>query len=149
MTIWVLESSSCNMLAEYQEDFVLIFLLASCQIRKIADCTCTGNVGNVFPATVVVKLFRHSSRHVRHARVVMHAGSLNSGFLWRRRAGKRFRHYRRMRNPHLFVTGRRPIETVPRWISYASEIVHNWQSSAWIKITFQMSTWRGPKATCR
>ena len=24
---------------------------ASCQIRKIADCACTGNAGNVFPAT--------------------------------------------------------------------------------------------------
>ena len=42
-------------------------------------CACAGNAGNVFPTTVV-KQSRHASRHVRHARAVMHAGIANSRF---------------------------------------------------------------------
>ena len=43
-------------------------------------------------------------------------GSLTSGFLWSRWRGKRSRHSRRMRNPHLNVTGKRPMDeyTSPR-----------------------------------
>ena len=29
----------------------MLYAWASCQIRKIADCACAGNAGNVFPAT--------------------------------------------------------------------------------------------------
>ena len=47
---------------------------------------------------------RHASRHVRHARAVMHAGI---SILWGR--GKRSRHSRRMRNPQFYVSGKRPI----------------------------------------
>ena len=54
-------------------------LWASCQIHKIAACACTGNAGNVLPATAGER-FRHASRHVRHARAVMHAGSLAVSF---------------------------------------------------------------------
>ena len=36
-------------------------------------CACAGNAGNVFPVTAG-KRSRHASRHVRHARAVMHAG---------------------------------------------------------------------------
>ena len=45
---------------------------ASCQIRKIAGA----HAMNVFPATAG-KRSRHASRHVRHARAVMHAGIAN------------------------------------------------------------------------
>ena len=47
---------------------------------------------------------RHASRHVRHARAVMHVGITNPR--WRR---KRSRHSRRMRNPQFYVSGKRPI----------------------------------------
>ena len=36
-------------------------------------------------------------------------GSLNNGYLWRRRRGKRFRHSRRMRNQQFYVSGKRPM----------------------------------------
>ena len=36
-------------------------------------------------------------------------GSLTSGFLWSRWRGKRSRHSRRMRNPHYYVSGKRPM----------------------------------------
>ena len=36
-------------------------------------------------------------------------GSLSSGFLWSRWQGKRSRHYRRMRNPQFYVSGRWPM----------------------------------------
>ena len=36
-------------------------------------CACAGNAGNVFPVTAGERP-RHASRHVRHARAVMHAG---------------------------------------------------------------------------
>ena len=49
---------------------------ASCQIRKIAGCACVGNVGSVFDATVRSRS-RHASRHVRHARAVVHVGIAN------------------------------------------------------------------------
>ena len=39
-------------------------------------CACAGNAGNVFPVTAG-KRSRHASRHVRHARAVMHAGIAN------------------------------------------------------------------------
>ena len=46
----------------------------------------------------------HASRHVRHARAVMHAGIANPR--WR---GKRSRHSRRMHNPQFYVSGKRPM----------------------------------------
>ena len=48
---------------------------------------------------------RHASRHVRHARAVMHIGVANPR--WR---GKRPRHSRRMRNLQFYVIGKRPME---------------------------------------
>ena len=47
---------------------------------------------------------RHASRHVRHARAVMHVRIDNP-----RCRGKRSRHSRRMRNPCFYVSGKRPI----------------------------------------
>ena len=52
---------------------------ASCQMRKIAGAHAPGNAGNVFPATGD-KQSRHASRHVRHARAVMHTGIANQRF---------------------------------------------------------------------
>ena len=62
---------------------------ASCQIRKIADCACAGNAGNVFPATVGYRS-RYASRHVRDARAVMHVGIDNTRLPLKLVAGKTF-----------------------------------------------------------
>ena len=40
-------------------------------------------------------------------------GSLTSSFLWSRWRGKRSRHSWRMRNPHFYVSGKRPIGQYP------------------------------------
>ena len=48
---------------------------------------------------------RQASRHVRHASVVMHVGIANPQ--WR---GKRSRHFRRMRNPQIYVSGKKALE---------------------------------------
>ena len=56
---------------------------------------------------------RHTSRHVCHARAVMHVGIANPR--WR---GKWSRHPRRMRNPQFYVSGKRPMATnyyMNRW----------------------------------
>ena len=55
----------------------------------------------------VSKRSQHASRHVRHARAVMHVGIANPR--WR---GKRSRHSRRMRNPQFYLFGKRPIIVV-------------------------------------
>ena len=49
-------------------------------------CACAGNAGNVFPVTAG-KRSRHASRHVRHARAVMHAGIANYRFPLKSAAG--------------------------------------------------------------
>ena len=76
---------------------------ASYQIRKIADCECAANVGNVF--------------HVHHGTCMTHVlgclpGSLTGGFFWSQWRGKRSRHSRRMRNLQILVSGKRPIQNV-------------------------------------
>ena len=48
----------------------------SCQIRKTEVCACAGNAGYVFPAPAGKRSW-HASRHVRHARAVMHVGIAN------------------------------------------------------------------------
>ena len=70
-----------------------------------------GMPGTFFPANVG-KRSRHASRHVRHARAVMHARSLTSGFLWSRWQGRRFPHSRHMRNPKFYVSDKRPMDTI-------------------------------------
>ena len=50
-------------------------------------CACAGNAGNVFPVTAG-KRSRHASRHVRHARAVMHAGIANYRFPLKSTAGE-------------------------------------------------------------
>ena len=51
--------------------------------------------------------------------------SLTSGFLWSRWRGKRSRHFRRMRNPQFYVSGRRPMGVAPglmRWHRMTQEL---------------------------
>ena len=70
---------------------------ASCQIRKIADCACAGNVGNVYP--------HHRWLAIPTCIVPWcMPGSLLSRFLWSRWRGKRSRHSRRMRNTLSYVS---------------------------------------------
>ena len=67
----------------------LCALWASCQIRKIAGCACTGNAGNVFLASLGQRS-RQASRCVSDARAVMHAGVANWWFPLMSVAGKTF-----------------------------------------------------------
>ena len=58
-----------------------VFLYSYASMGLLPDtqncgCACAGNAGNVFPVTAG-KRSRHASRHVRHARAVMHAGIAN------------------------------------------------------------------------
>ena len=86
---------------------------ASYQIRKIACCACAADAGNVFPrpppTSEDTASFRprHTSRHVRHARAVMHVGIANPR--WRER---RSRHSWRMCNPQFCVPGKRSITSL-------------------------------------
>ena len=50
-------------------------------------CACAGNAGNVFPVTAGARS-RHASRHVRHARAVMHVGIANLRFPLKSAAGE-------------------------------------------------------------
>ena len=82
---------------------------ASYHLRKIAGCACAGNAGTFSPLPWV------SNPDMHHGTCVTHVpwwipGSLCSGFLWSRWRGKRSRHSRRMRNPQLYVSGKRPME---------------------------------------
>ena len=59
---------------------------------------------------------RVSDPDMHHGTCVTHVpwcmpGSLTSGFLWIRWRGKRSRHSRRMRNPHFYESGKKPMET--------------------------------------
>ena len=59
---------------------------ASYQIRTIAGCACARNAGNCFPRHRLQRMrCRHASRHVRHARAVMHVGMADPRW-WGRRS---------------------------------------------------------------
>ena len=60
---------------------------ASCQIRKIAGAHAPGMPGTFSPFTAG-KRSRHASRHVRHARAVMHVGIVNKPFLLKSAVGE-------------------------------------------------------------
>ena len=55
--------------------------------KQYCGCACAGNAGNAFPVTAG-KRSRHASRHVRHARAVMHAGIANLRFPLKSAAGE-------------------------------------------------------------
>ena len=81
---------------------------ASYQMRKITGCSCAGNAGNLFPATVGLRS-QYASRHVHEAyRDHQLAVSFEVA------GGKRFRHSRRMRNPQFYVSGKRPMSLLWR-----------------------------------
>ena len=84
---------------------------ASCQIRKITGCACTGNAGNVSPATAVSDPDMHRATCATPVPWCM-PGSLTSVFLWSRWRGKRSRHSPHMRNPQFYVSGKRSIAYV-------------------------------------
>ena len=76
-------------------------------------------------------------RNMHHGTCVTHVpwcmpGSLTSGFFWSQWRGKRSRHSRRMRNPHLYVTGKRPMGeyTSPRNapVIYVPEVMNHYIS---------------------
>ena len=65
---------------------------------------------------------RVSDPDMHHSTFVTHVpwcipGSLNSGFLWCRWQGKRSRHFRRLRNPQFYESGKSPIwtTTIESW----------------------------------
>ena len=66
---------------EFKLEFGHQFDVTSTNMGLLPDaqncgCACAGNAGNVFPVTAG-KRSRHASRHVRHARAVMHTGIAN------------------------------------------------------------------------
>ena len=81
---------------------------APTRYSKLRVVHAPGNAENVSPPPTsketAFKRTRHASRHVRHARAVMHVGIANPR--WR---GKRSRHSRRMRSPQFDVSGKRPM----------------------------------------
>ena len=75
---------------------------------KLRDAHVPGMLGAFFPPPWV------SDPDMHHGTCVTHVpwcrpGSLNSDFLLSRWRGKRSRYYRHMRNPHLYVSDKRPI----------------------------------------
>ena len=87
------------------------FLWTSYQMCEIAGCACAGNAGNVSPPPLVSDPDMHHDTCVTHVPWCM-PGSLTSRFLWSQWRGKRFRHSRRMRNPSLYVSGKRPMQRI-------------------------------------
>ena len=83
---------------------------SSCQIRKIAVPHAPGMPGT-FPRTLRVSdPDMHHDTYVTRESWCM-PGSLISGFRWSQWRGKRSRNSRCMRNPQLYVSGKRPMET--------------------------------------
>ena len=77
-------SASVLNCGSYQAGTITMGLLPDTQN---CGCACAGNAGNVFPVTAG-KRSRHASRHVRHARAVMHAGIANYRFPLKLAAGE-------------------------------------------------------------
>ena len=103
---------------------------ASCQIRKIAGCACTGNAGNIFTGT------RVSDPDMHHGTCMTHVpwctpGSLIGGFLWSRWRGKRSRHSRHMRNLQFYVSCKRPMDLI-MVRKYGWVRIYSWGDSLWI-----------------
>ena len=77
---------------------------ASCQIRKLRDVHAPGMPGT----------FSVCNPDMHHGTCLTHVPrcmpvSLTSGILWSRLLGKRSQHSRPMRNPQLYVSGKRPM----------------------------------------
>ena len=90
---------------------------------------------------------RHASRHVRHARVVMHVGIANPR--WR---GKRTRHCRRMRNPQFYVSGKIPMRVIIGlpWYHRSKLAVYLWFDNNVLWHDLHVKFWLGDsKSLCR
>ena len=89
-------------------DSFIVVAWTSYQIHNIAGGACAGNAGNVSPPPTSREAdswrSRHASRHVRHARAVMHIEIASP-----RSRGKRSRHSRCMRNTQFYISGKRPM----------------------------------------
>ena len=96
LTSWLL------LLSEHQQKWT------SYQIWKIVDCACAGNAGNVFPPPRVSDPDMHHGTCVTHVPWCM-SGSLTSSSLLNRWRRKRSWYSRRMRNPQLSESGKRPV----------------------------------------
>ena len=78
----------------------------------MVGCACVGNAGTFsLPPRVSVP-------NMHHGTCVTHVPwcilwPLTSGFLWSVWRGKHSRHFRRMRNPKIYVSGHRPIGRLP------------------------------------
>ena len=79
---------------------------------------------------------RHASRHMRHARAVIHVGISNP-----RRQGKRSRHPRRMYNPQFYVSGKRPMISSVYSISELGNCMNCWYTSMFPKINSACYLW--------
>ena len=67
-----------------------------------------GMPGTFSPPPLISDPDMHRGTCVTHVPGCM-PGSLISGFFWNQRRGKRSRHSRRMRNPQVYVSGKRPM----------------------------------------
>ena len=81
---------------------------ASCQIRKITGCACAGMPETFSPPPRVSDPDMHHDKCVTNVPWCM-PGSLTNVFLWSRCWGKRSGHSRCMRNPQIYVSGKRPM----------------------------------------
>ena len=115
---------------EWNERYRCKFLpWASCHIRKMAGCACTGNAGNAFPPSRVSDPDMHHGTCVTHVPWCM-PGSLTSGFLWSRWWEKRSQHSRRTHNPQFCVSGNRPM-VIKFHCKNVSIYIHIYQSPVW------------------
>ena len=78
---------------------------------KLSAAHAPGMLGTFSPPPRVGDPGMHHGTCVTHVPWCM-PGSLSSGFLWSRWWGKRSRHSRRMRNPQLYVSGKRPMASL-------------------------------------
>ena len=106
---WI-QSYATN-LASAIYSYTTIFYNTSGPIGFVSDtlncgCACAGNAGNVIPATTGERS-RHASRHVLHARAVMHVGIANQRLSFNSVAGKRSQQSRCKRNPQICSSGKR------------------------------------------
>ena len=84
---------------------------------KLRVSRAAGMAGSFSPPPPVRDPDMHHDTYVTHVPWCM-PGLLTTGFLWSRSRGKRSRHTRRMRNPQLFVSGRRPMAPGLKMPSY-------------------------------
>ena len=106
---------------------------AACQIRKITVWACAGT-----PPRWVSNPDMHHGTCVTHVPWCM-PRSLTNGFRWSRWRGKRSRHSRRMPNPQIYVSGKRPMGFILKtnmmpylWVEtgYQFNVMRWWETSS-------------------